>query len=145
MSESLKQDILNAARDGYQPINDPSKQTVDWSKLPTTGSNVTKLPKTLSVEAYIQCLENELIKQIIYSLKYEEDLTYKDLANLYKIDYSQICLINQGKIYHIDKENYPIRKKRKKDLDKNIVDNIINILEKRKYSNDRNESNGYST
>lgn len=71
---------------------------------------------------------NELIKQIIYSLKYEEDLTYKDLANLYKIDYSQICLINQGKIYHIDKENYPIRKKRKKDLEKNIVDNIINDI-----------------
>ena len=84
MSESLKQDILNAARDGYQPINDPSKQTVDWSKLPTTGSNVTKLPKTSSVEAYIQCLENELIKQIALKQNAESHAsTMEAIANKY--------------------------------------------------------------
>lgn len=27
---------------GYQPINDPSKQSVDWSKVPTSGSNAVK-------------------------------------------------------------------------------------------------------
>ena len=27
---------------GYQPINDPSKQSIDWTKVPTSGSNAVK-------------------------------------------------------------------------------------------------------
>ena len=42
MSLSLKNDILNAVRGGYQPIGDPSTKSVNWSKPPTTGSNAYK-------------------------------------------------------------------------------------------------------
>lgn len=43
MSLNLKNDILNVVRGGYQPISDPSTNSVNWSKLPTTGSNTYKL------------------------------------------------------------------------------------------------------
>lgn len=42
MSLSLKNDILNAVRGGYQPISDSSTNHVNWSKLPTAGSNTYK-------------------------------------------------------------------------------------------------------
>lgn len=34
--------MFHKKKTGYQPINDPSKQTVDWSKVPTSGSNAFK-------------------------------------------------------------------------------------------------------
>lgn len=71
---------------------------------------------------------NELIKQIRYSIKYEKDLTFEQIAKLYSVDYSQISLINQGKIYYINGEEYPLRKKRKQDLDNDIVDKIISDI-----------------
>lgn len=42
MRLSLKNDILNAVRGGYQPIGDPSTKSVNWSKPPTTFSNAYK-------------------------------------------------------------------------------------------------------
>lgn len=68
---------------------------------------------------------NDLLKQIRYSLRYETDLSMKKIAKKYGIDLSQLSLINQGKIYYVDGEDYPIRKKRKRDLDDTIVDAII--------------------
>ena len=68
---------------------------------------------------------NELIKQIRYSLKYELDFSFKKIAQKYKVDCSQLSLINQGKIYYVNGEDYPLRKKRKRDLDNSIVDAII--------------------
>lgn len=40
MSLSLKDDVLNALRGGYQPIVDSSTKSVNWCKLPNKGSNV---------------------------------------------------------------------------------------------------------
>lgn len=71
---------------------------------------------------------HDLIKQIRYSLKYELELTLKDIANKYHIDLSQLSLINQGHIYYVNGEQYPLRKKRKRDLDSDIVDMIINDI-----------------
>lgn len=70
----------------------------------------------------------DLVKQIIYSLKHETDLTYDDICRKYHIDRSQLCKINSGAIYRIYSENYPLRKKRLKDLDEEILKNIINDI-----------------
>lgn len=70
----------------------------------------------------------ELLRQVRYSLKYETDLPLKQIAQKYKIDYSQISLINQGKIYYVANDSYPLRKKRKGDLDVSEVSEIINDI-----------------
>lgn len=67
---------------------------------------------------------DELLKQICYSLKYELDMPFTEIANKYSIDYSQLSEINNGKIHYISSESYPLRKKRKKDLDTEVVDSI---------------------
>lgn len=71
---------------------------------------------------------DELIKQIRYSIKYELDLPFTVIAEKYNVDFSQISLINQGKIYYVNGETYPLRNKRLKDLDYDIVSNIINDI-----------------
>lgn len=65
------------------------------------------------------------LKQIRYSLKYELDLSLKDISNKYKVDCSQVSKINQGKIYFVKNEKYPLRNKRFTDLDDETVDKII--------------------
>lgn len=75
---------MKAARGGYQPINDPYKQTVDWPKVPTTGSNAVKLPRMSSAEAYIQYIENELLKEIALRQNAESHAsTMEAIANKY--------------------------------------------------------------
>lgn len=69
-----------------------------------------------------------LVKQIRYSLKYERDLSESAIAKKYGVDYSQISLINQGKIYYLQSEKYPLREKRLKDLDPETVNSIINDI-----------------
>lgn len=71
---------------------------------------------------------SELIKQIRYSIKYELDLPFTRIAEKYNVDFSQISLINQGKIYYVNGETYPLRNKRLKDLDYDTVSNIINDI-----------------
>lgn len=70
----------------------------------------------------------ELLKQIRYSLKYELDYSFRKIAEIYNVDYSQISLINQGKIYYIATEDYPLRKKRRQDLDDDVVNMIIDDI-----------------
>lgn len=67
----------------------------------------------------------ELIRQIRYSLKYEKDLTLAQIAKKYDVDLSQVSCINNGKIYYVHTEKYPLRDKRVKDLSLEEVDNII--------------------
>lgn len=69
-----------------------------------------------------------LIKQIRYSLKYELDLTLKDIATKYNVDCSQVSEINNGKIYYVYNEFYPLRNKRKTDLTESQVSDIINDI-----------------
>lgn len=71
---------------------------------------------------------DELVKQIIYSLKYETDFTFREIAKKYDIDFSQLSNINSGKIYHIYSQKYPIRDKRTIDLPNNVVDRIIDDM-----------------
>lgn len=70
----------------------------------------------------------EKIRQIRYSLKYELDLTLKNIAEKYNVDLSQVSLINNGKKYYLSNENYPLRKNRKQELSNETVDNIINDI-----------------
>ena len=70
----------------------------------------------------------ETLKQVRYSLKYELDLTLGDIATKYEIDASQVSAINQGKIYFVSGESYPLRKKRKTDLSDSIVTSIVNDI-----------------
>lgn len=64
MSNNLKQDILNATRNNYQIINDPSTKIVDWSKT-STPIKVNKDDVVLTFREYndmlttIYCLENK--------------------------------------------------------------------------------------
>ena len=74
----------------------------------------------------------DTLKQVRYSLKYECDLTLKDIATKYNIDCSQVSKINQGKIYYVYGEEYPLRKKRKTDMDNCLVDMVIEDI---KHSN----------
>lgn len=67
----------------------------------------------------------DLLKQIKYSLKYEQDLSLKKIAEKYNIDLSQLSAINQGKIYYVRSDNYPLRDKRVRDLSDDIINNII--------------------
>lgn len=71
-----------------------------------------------------QAYSNDIIKQIRYSLKYELDLTLKAIAEKYNVDLSQVSLINQGKKYYLPNDKYPLRYKRSRDLDHNIVKRI---------------------
>ena len=67
----------------------------------------------------------EKIKQVIYALKHEPELTYNDISKKYELSYDQICSINKGSIYYISGEDYPLRKKRHKDIDCNTLDKIV--------------------
>ena len=60
MSDNLKQDILNAARNGYQLINDPSTKIVDWSKA-STPIKVNKDDVILTFREY-----NDMLTKIYY-------------------------------------------------------------------------------
>ena len=70
----------------------------------------------------------DLVKQIKYSLKYEEDLTLRDIAKRYNVDCSQVSCINTGKIYFVNTDNYPLRKKRKRDLSEETANKIIDDI-----------------
>lgn len=70
----------------------------------------------------------QTLKQIRYSLKYELDLSIKDISKKYMVDYSQVSNINQGKIYFVKNEKYPLRNKRISDLKDEVVENIINDI-----------------
>ena len=65
------------------------------------------------------------VKQIRYSLKYEQDLTLSDIADKYNVDLSQVSLINQGKKYYLYSESYPLRAKRRQDLDNATLSSVI--------------------
>lgn len=71
---------------------------------------------------------DSLIKQIRYSLKYEKDLSIKDISLKYSVDYSQVSLINKGKKYFLVNETYPLRKGHITDFDNATVDLIINDI-----------------
>ena len=51
----------------------------------------------------------EKIKQLTYSLKYELDKSLKQISKEYEIDLSYLHDINQGRVWHRDYINYPIR------------------------------------
>ena len=72
---------------------------------------------------------NEKIKQIVYSLKYELDLSMSQISKKYGIDKGQLSNINTGKIYIIKGQAYPIRQKRITDLSKETINLIINDIE----------------
>ena len=85
------------------------------------------------IDGFIYPLRNtryslDLLKQIRYSLRYETDISLKEIAKKYNIDCSQVSAINQGKIYYVKNEDYPIRKKRRQDLDDDIVNKIIDDI-----------------
>ena len=70
----------------------------------------------------------ELLRQIRYSLKYERDLTMMAISRKYNIDPSQLSEINQGKIYYVFGETYPLREKRTRGLSKEQIDEIVNDI-----------------
>ena len=71
----------------------------------------------------------ERIKQIIYALKYERDKTLRQIADEYKIDYTVLSEINQGKVHVLNPdESYPLRKGKITSITKNDVDKIKELL-----------------
>ena len=70
----------------------------------------------------------EKMKQIIYALKYEMDKTLKQISDEYNIDYSQLYKINQGHIYIIKGQKYPIRNSKTTKLSDKEVKKIISLL-----------------
>lgn len=60
MSHNLKEDILNAARNNYQSMNDPSTKIVDWSKT-SNPIRVNKDDVVLTFREY-----NDMLTKIYY-------------------------------------------------------------------------------
>lgn len=75
-----------------------------------------------------QAYGNEIVKQIRYSIKYELDLTLKEIAEKYDVDLSQVSLINQGKKYYLANETYPLRQKRITDISGEVLAMIISDI-----------------
>lgn len=72
--------------------------------------------------------QDDILKMIRYSLKYELDKTLIHIAKEYNIDLSQLSEINSGKIYRIDSENYPLRKGKVCNPAHKYLDEIIKML-----------------
>ena len=72
--------------------------------------------------------KREIIKQVIYALKYEFDKSLSDISKEYKIDYSLLCDINNGRLHIINGESYPLRKGRVFSKKSQIAKDIINLL-----------------
>lgn len=73
----------------------------------------------------------EKIDQLTYALKYELDKSLRDLSAEYEIDLSCVNEINQGKMWHRDYLEYPIRlgkMKRAEIIHPLILDELINNL-----------------
>lgn len=70
----------------------------------------------------------DLLKQIVYSLEYELDLSMVAIAKKYDIDFSQLSMINQGKVHYITSKKYPLRSERSRDTDSNTVAKIISDI-----------------
>ena len=72
--------------------------------------------------------DEDTLKRLTYSMKYELDKSFQDLAKEYNIDFSQISLINQGKIYFREYLTYPIRISKEVRIER-LVDDIIRELQ----------------
>ena len=70
----------------------------------------------------------DLLKQICYSLKYENDLSMNAIAKKYNIDISQLSEINWGKIHYISSEEYPLRWWRSRDIDERVVNLVFHDI-----------------
>lgn len=77
----------------------------------------------------IKSYSEDLLKQITYALKYENDKSLQKIAQEYNIDYSQLSEINTGKIYYREYLQYPIRQS-KEFKTRQILPNIITDLQK---------------
>lgn len=95
-------------------INKGCRYHMDWLKYPLRSACNKYSP--------------ELVRQIRYSLKYELDLTYKDICDKYNVDSSQVSEINQGKIHYVASDKYPLRSKRKRDLSPDVVRQIVDDI-----------------
>lgn len=71
----------------------------------------------------------DLIKQLVYSLKYELDKSIEMISKEYNIDKGQLSEINNGHIYYQEWIDYPIRKS-KEVIIQEILPNIIEDLRK---------------
>ena len=70
----------------------------------------------------------EKIKQVVFSLKHEKDKTLRQIAKEYEIDYSQLNNINQGYIYRIKNEKYPLRDGKIGSFSQEQINEIIALL-----------------
>ena len=70
----------------------------------------------------------EVIKQIIYALKYEHDKSMAAISREYDIDASTLHDINTGALHFIKNEKYPLRTGRVFSKVKDIAPNIIKEL-----------------
>ena len=76
----------------------------------------------------------EKIKQVVYALKHEKDKTLRQIAKEYEIDFSQLNNINQGFIYKIKGQKYPLRSGKINSFTKEQLEDIINLLKNPKVS-----------
>lgn len=70
----------------------------------------------------------EKIKQVVYALKYEKDKTLIQISKEYEIDLSQLSEINQGRIYMIKNQKYPLRSGKITNLSDKELSEIIDLL-----------------
>ena len=70
----------------------------------------------------------DLVKQIKYSLKYELDLKMNQIAEMYGIDISQVNQINQGRIYFVKNDKYPLRSGKPYAISEHVALAIIDDL-----------------
>lgn len=58
-----------------------------------------------------QLIDKNLLKRLFYSLKYEQDKTMIQIATEYELAIEQLEEINQGQIYRVNWQIYPVRNK----------------------------------
>ena len=58
-----------------------------------------------------QLIDKDLLKRLFYSLKYEQDKTMIQIATEYELAIEQLEEINQGQIYRVNWQTYPVRNK----------------------------------
>lgn len=70
----------------------------------------------------------EIIKQVIYALKYEHDKSMNQISREFGVELSVVYDINKGELHHIDGENYPLRSGRVFSTLEKFVPEVIELL-----------------
>ena len=132
----------NAILDKYQVItikNEIRYSTDSFSKIATRFGVKASMVSSINIgTSYFDKNETypirqnrkrrEIIKQVIYALKYEHDKSIIQIAKEFGVEQSVVHDINKGELHHIDGETYPLRSGRVFSTLEKFVPEVIDLL-----------------